>query len=410
VEVDDAIATGGEYLIGVSAATLLAPLQLELEPPGFSGANDGELTAEPIVPGTVSGFFVDDESDWYSFTLTGASLVTFTMHAHRNGLWQGDDSHYDSRIDLLGPGMVLQASNDDTYYKDSALHHLLATPGTYFLEVNECCEFGDSGYFLEFTSTALAGAVSELEPNDSTVSAQAVPFGELVTADASPGEHDYFAFACNAGDRIQVEVFDAGNLQGALADVVVSIENGAAAVLPDDAGGGLSIRRTILTSTGAYYVHVSCPGTTAYALRVTQSPAGFESEPNDAVANAGTFDANGGAAGVIDAPADLDLFSFQATRGVPVVLSCLADDVGPHGFPALDGFGSDLDPILTITDAGGTILASSDASLGTAVGVVDGLATVTLAFLPPATGTYLAGVVDKNGSSGANFYYVLQKR
>jgi len=333
------------------------------------------------------------------------------MHAHRNGVWQGDDSHYDSRIDLLGPGMALLASNDDTYYKDSALHHVLVTPGTYFLEVNECCAFGDSGYFLEFTSAALApDLVAEFEPNDSTVSAQGLAFGELVSADASPGDQDYFAFACNAGDRIQVEVFDAGNLQGALAEVVVSIENGAAAVLPDDAGGGLSIRRTILTSTGAYYVHVSCPGTTAYALRVTQTPAGFESEPNDAVASAGAFDAAGRAAGVIGAPADVDLFAFMATRGVPVVLSCFADDVGPNGFPALGGFGSDLDPILTIADAGGTILASSDATLGTAVGVVDGLATVTLAFLPPATGTYHAGVVDKNGSSGTNFHYVLQKR
>jgi hypothetical protein len=42
--------------------------------------------------------------------------------------------------------------------------------------------------------------------------------------------------------------------------------------------------------------------------------------------------------------------------------------------------------------------------------VVDGLATVTLAFLPPATGTYYALVVDAAGSSGANFTYVLQRR
>jgi len=412
VDVDDPFLAGGEYLISVSPTSFAAPLAFELEPAGVSGANDSNLTAETIAPGTLSGFFVDDEIDWYRFTLSETSFVTFTMHAHRNGVWEGDDSHYDSALDLLDSTLANLATNDDTYYLDSAIHHVLTAPGTYFLAVSECCISGDAGYELEFTSSALSGSslVAEVEPNDSAGSAQTVAFGELVEGDNSPGDDDYFAFACNAGDRIQVEVFDAGNLQGAQADLVVSIENGAAGVLPHDAGGELSIRRTILTSSGSTYVHVTSPGVTAYALRVTQTPAAFESEPNDAPANADPFDAEGRAAGVIDAASDQDLFAFQATRAVPVVVSCLADDVGPNGFPALDGFGSELDPLLAILDSSGTILASCDATLGTAVGVVDGLATVSLAFLPPATGTYYLSVVDQGGGFGANFTYVLQMR
>jgi hypothetical protein len=235
-------------------------------------------------------------------------------------------------------------------------------------------------------------------------------FTELVMGDVSAADDDYFAFACDAGDRIQVEVFDAGNHQGALADVAVSIEDGTGALLPSDAGGQLSIRRTILTSPGTYFVHVTATAATAYALRVTQTPAAFESEPNDVPASAGAFDAAGRAAGVIATPGDRDLFAFQATLGLPVVLSCLADDVGPGGFPSLDGFGSALDPILAVKDAGGTLLARSDATLATAVGVVDGLATVTLAFLPPASGTYFAELVDQGGNAGADFHYVLEMR
>jgi hypothetical protein len=409
IDVDDALLSGGEYLVTVSSTTLATPMQLELEPPGVSGANDSDLTAETIAPGTVSGFFVDDESDWYTFTLAQASLVTFTMHAHRSGVWQGDDSHYDSSIELLDSGLASLATNDDSFYLDSAIHHALTVPGTYFLKVGECCASGDSGYYLEFESTALA-VTTEIEPNDSSGTAQTIQSGELVDADVVPGDDDFFAFVGSAGDAIQVEVFDSGNLQGALADVDVTLEDVAANVLPDDSGGELQTRRTILTGTGTFLVHVTSAGATEYMLRLTQTAARFESEPNDVLANADAFDAGGRAAGVIDSAADHDLFSFHAFRGVPVVLSCLADDVGPNGFPSLDGFGSELDPVLTIKSSSGAILASADSTLGTAVGVVDGLATVTLAFLPPASGTYYVDVADKAGNFGANFTFVLLQR
>jgi hypothetical protein len=412
VDVDDPLVGGGDYLIAVRSASQAAPLQLELEPAGASGANDSDLVAETIVPGTVSGFFVDDETDWYELTLAAPSLVSFTMHAHRNGVWQGDDSLYDSALDLLDSGLNVLAVNDDCFYLDSSIHHALALPGTYFLVVSECCGTGDSGYDLEFTSTALAPlAVSEVEPNDSTVTAQSAQFGAWIEGDVTPLDDDFYAFACTAGYRLQVEVFDAGNLQGALDDVVVTIEDGAAGVLPVDAGGALQIHRTILVGSGTYLVHVASAGTTDYALRVTETPGRFENEPNDTAANAGSFDGAGLAAGVIDVAADADLFAFSATMGVPVVLSCIADNgVGAGGFAALDGFGSGLAPVLAVKDAGGTILASSNSLFGTAVGVVDGLASVSLAFLPPATGTYYAEVVDQGGNSGANFTFVLVRR
>src|SRR5262245_888617 len=188
VDVDDVFLSGGEYLITVSSASLATPLQLDLEPAGGSGANDVDLAAEPIVPGTLSGFFVGDESDWYAFTVSTASLVSFTMHAHRNGVWKGDDSHYDPVIALRDSGLTLLADNDDTFYLDSSIHHVLTVAGTYFLQVGECCPSGDSGYDLEIESVPLAAAnpVSEIEPNDSPAAAQAIQFGELVGGDTAP--------------------------------------------------------------------------------------------------------------------------------------------------------------------------------------------------------------------------------
>lgn len=44
------------------------------------------------------------------------------------------------------------------------------------------------------------------------------------------------------------------------------------------------------------------------------------------------------------------------------------------------------------------------------MGVKEGLASLSLAFLPPRTGTFYLAVVDANGNFGPDFQYVLRKR
>lgn len=403
---------GGDYLVTTRHMNLSTPMQFELELEGVSGDNDTDVTAEAIVPGTVVGFHVDDEADFYEFTVTAPSLVTFTTYGHRNGVWQ-TDTYYDSELNLYDSGMNVLASDDDSYYLDSSIHYLLTTPGQYFIEVNECCADGDSGYFLDFTLDAFStlNPVAEVEPNDSMVTAQTVQFGDFLQGDVDPANEDFFALACNAGDRVYVQIFDVNNFQDALNAVTITIEDGLAATVSTDGGNfGLQFQRTILTATDTYFVHVTTVTATDYALRFTQLPATFETEPNDVILDAGTFDVDGLAAGVMDMAADADLFSFQGTANVPVILNVLADDVGPNGYFEEDGFGSNMAPILNIMDGAATLLATSDSTVGNAVGINDGVASVSLVFLPPTSGTYFVEVVDQSGSFGVDYTYVLQMR
>jgi hypothetical protein len=412
VDVADAAASGGDYLVSVKPTSVAAPLQFEIEPAGATGANDVSTTAEAIVPGTIHGFHVDDESDFFSFNVTAPSLVTFTMHTHRNGAWLGDVDYFDSVLQLWSPTLAVLDSNDDTYYLDSALHYLIATPGTYFLEVLECCGTGNAGYFVEFTLDEVSdlAPLADVEPNDDVLTAQTAQFGQLIQGTVDSANDDLYAFACNAGDRIQMQIFDLGNSEGATAGISCTIEDSAANAASAAFGSNLRTYRTILTDSGTFYVRVTTASATSYGLRVTQTPATFEVEPNDDMVTAGTFDASGSAAGSISVLDDPDTFSFSATAGVPVHFQCLADASGPNGFFELDDFGSVMSPALTVFDSTVTTLTSAFTSPATSVGIVDGLATLSLTFVPPATGTYYVQVTDENSGFGTDSYYVLLKR
>lgn len=409
VDVGDALATGGDYLVSIANVTVQTPLQLEAELEGVSGTNDTDATAEPIVPGTVFGFHVDDEADFYSFEVTAPSIVTFEMRAHRNGVW-GPDTYYDPEITLYDPTVTQLASDDDSFYYDSSIEYLLSTPGTYFIEVNECCDDGDSGYFMEFSLVEQAdlSVVNEVEPNDSSGAAQAISFGDFVVGDNDGSNDDFYAITCNAGDRIFIKTFDQGNFEGASSDVTVEIIDSLAAVVPSTLGSGLQVTRTILTSTGTFYVKVSALAASDYAFTVTQQAAGFEAEPNDLIADAGTFDANGQAAGATDPAGEGDLFEFTGTAGVPVVFHCLADQSNsPNGFFEFDDFGSDMEPVMEVLDGTSTVLSTSDATVGTAVGTHRGLTSTSLVFVPPADGTYYVQVTEASAAGGATYYYVV---
>ncbi|NOT31558.1 MAG: hypothetical protein HOP15_14010 [Planctomycetes bacterium] len=413
MEVDITHATGGEYLLAVRDTSLVAPLQFELEPAGVFGLNDADTTAETLAPGTMLAHFVDDEQDWYAFTIAEPSLVLFTMSSHRNGVFEGDDDVFDPALQLLDSSLAVLRANDDVFYLDSAIRTFLSTPGTYFVQVAECCGTGDGGYALEYQLEPLSSLTEtpEIEPNDALGTGQSVGFDELVSASIVPGNPDYYTVTCNGGDRLWLEIYDLGTHQGASATMDVLVRDALGTTLPSDTGSELRTLRVLLPATGAYEVRVASNLASDYALRVRRLPgANPESEPNDAAADAGAFDLGGRSAGAIASVGDVDLFAFDAVRGVPVVFACFADNVAPDGYFELNGFGSALDPVLRVRTADGTQLAEVLPSLGTALGSSDGLPTLSLAFLPPASGTYYLEVADEFGNFGTDFTYVLEIR
>ncbi|MFM8273221.1 MAG: hypothetical protein ACKODX_12975, partial [Gemmata sp.] len=84
--------------------------------------------------------------------------------------------------------------------------------------------------------------------------------------------------------------------------------------------------------------------------------------------------------GIIDRAGDVDYFRFTAKEG---------DQVGVQAAPAT---GSKLEPVLAITDEGGTVLTEGGSSLG---------------FVPKKDGTYAVAVRDRDFRGGADFGYRL---
>src|SRR5262249_31942439 len=153
-----------------------------------------------------------------------------------------------------------------------------------------------------------------------------------------------------------------------------------------------------------FFIHIT-PGLalTDYRLELTKfKSATYEAEPNDTIATANLLTTN--AAGVIDVAGDVDVFHFLAVKDRLVTIQAYAANVDPNllmseGFFEYSNHGSNLDPLLTIKDAGGTTLASSTIAAVdvTTECITDGLPTMAVSFIAPSTGTFYVQVESASG-------------
>jgi hypothetical protein len=411
---DDPSLPGGTY--GVKVTTVpVSGVQVEAEAEGVSGDNDTAATAEPITPGTMVGFHVDGEHDYYKFHIASPSTVRFELTAYRNGAWNGDDDDFDTYAYLYDTdGTTELFSQDDSFFYDSAIQYQIDTPGDYYFDVTECCGSADTRYLLSYTRTAVSSA-AESEPNDDTTTADTIAYGGSIKGTIDAGEDDYFKFSGTKGDMLRLQVIDSGNGQ-AMADSV-SIDLLATDGLTSLSTGGddaFQTYTTILQETGTFYVHVTPNGgLTDYRLELSRfKSATYETEPNNSIAESGTLTTS--AAGVIDSIGDVDVYQFTAAKDHFVTIAVYASDspTGSDGFEEYSGYGSDLDPLLTITDGTGTPLASSTClPLNSYTeSITDGLPTAAVSFVAPASGRYYVNVESASGTGDASNYYVITKR
>ena len=384
----------------------------ELEPSAAHGSNDSSATAEELAPGVLYGYHVDDEDDWYRLRVAEPSLLTFAVLAQRNGAADGDDDTFDSELTLFDDAQHALASNDDGVFDDSFLSWLCTTPGEYFLRLGECCAEGDAPYFLIHEARPLTDAADEHEPNDTPSSAPAVRFTQLVRGTLGAGDRDSFAVPCLAGDRIELWLYDRAHHEGASAVVEPELADRRGEPLAMDLGSALGVRSVRITEDGLHFLSLTSAADepSPYAFELRLETARWESEPDDTQASASVLDLDGRAAGRIDAALDADAFVFEAASGVPVLLECFADDeFGSQGFDELDGDGSDLDPLLEVRDPHGRVCAGASALARTAVGIVRGRSTVSVAFVPLVGGAYTCFVRDARGGSGPTYTYSLAR-
>lgn len=126
-------------------------------------------------------------------------------------------------------------------------------------------------------------------------------------------------------------------------------------------------------------------------LLVERVPVVAEKEPNDGFRQAQRVVLPQEIQGQINRDQDVDLYRFEGRAGQKIILEIHAAR-----------YGSALDSILTLYDAGGGILASNDD--------IPGSTDSRIAHTLPKTGTYYVGVVDANDSGGAGYVYRLSLR
>jgi hypothetical protein len=145
IGLDKPATPGGNYVVRVTPLPA-APLQVETEP------NDQFTQAQPIVPGLVVAHHDNSNYDFYSFTISEPSVVTFEMVGSRNGLFDGSSEYYNPRLQLLETnGSQVIVYDDVSYFRDSTVSMARAMQGTYYLQVMQAgSTSGTADYFLKF--------------------------------------------------------------------------------------------------------------------------------------------------------------------------------------------------------------------------------------------------------------------
>ncbi len=415
---------GGEYALRVSALSL-GVLQLESED------NDTPGTADAITAGTLRALREDEDDDWYSITITAPTLVYFEVSCYRNGLFGiggvPDDDYFDPQIQLFDTdGTTLLASNDDVFFFDSAIHFLITTSGTYFLQVTESINFlsdGDAEYYLTYTPTAVGSEV-EAESNDLVADATPIAYDDVISGTVETGvdDLDFYSFSGNAGDMVRVFFFDFGANQAAVdfIDVAFMLDDSTfiQRAINYPGVGSMACARAILPSTGTFYIRVTPQGgATNYTIQlVLHLDADFEVESNDTPGLADPIPGFGRVAGVIDTSGDVDVFSFSAIEGeivnfsVHAAMGAWAFTTG-IGYMSHNDYGSFMLPDLEIINSSGTVLDATPIAGANFTGesMTNGLATSGITFRAPTAGTFYVRVISDDGLGGPEYLYLLER-
>ncbi len=410
---DDPALPGASYILRVTYASVPG-LQQEAEAAGTLGVNDTAATAESIRPGTMHGFHVAGEEDWYKFTVSVPTIVRFEMTAYRNGVWAATDYYYDTEIYLFDTDGTTQVDgNDDSFFYDSAVQHRLDSAGTYYIVVDEY-DSADAPYFLKYTATPV-GSAREAEPNEEPAQANRIAYGQRVSGSADDGENDWFQFSGRAGDMVRLQTFDHDNALDSAGRVITYLYDSDGIVKLDVGGDGqFQTLTTILQSSGTFYVVVSGTDYPAdYTIELTRfQDATYETEPNNGITEADALGTR--VAGVIDVAEDQDLYSVSLGKDRLVRFVCYASNeyTGSDGCSEYSGHGSDLAPRLELLDSEGVVVATATSVPGeTGVyteSVTQPLPTCALSFTAETAGAYYLRVTDAQGGSGTTHDYVIE--
>jgi len=391
---------------------------------------------------TVYDHYTDAVPNYYKFTVPEVTptIACFEVTAFRNGRFMGDIDYFDPSLILYNgldpiPAAILadglgDIDIDDYVFSDPRLCYKLTTAGDYLLEVNDAGSDGSSDYFLSFTAnTAILPALEEAGgvgiTNNIPADAEVIAYNTTTTEDVGgvADSADFFKFLATPGDLLELQVFDGTNSDDETNGVFVELfAPNPAEVLWASAPaadtntktkyyvtgpGAFTIRSILHADAGAnqvnnyYYLKFTAPNnSTKYTfslknLREASSGIanGYTVEQKQLIGNdfpglnSETLDRNGFGAGMLDTT-DIDTFKIiPPTAGTLVTINVYAKAPLSGKAHDLDGFGSTLQPIVTVLSGDTTIELAKATYTSPSIhqipaeGIVDPAPTFTVSYL-----------------------------
>ncbi|TWT79056.1 putative Ig domain protein [Planctomycetes bacterium CA13] len=236
---------------------------------------------------------------------------------------------------------------------------------------------------------------AEIEPNDTVATATSHVAGEILEGQLSRvTDIDYFSTQLTQGQRFTVDTFNvnAPRFSPTLPPGLEIYDADGSLIAASFDGRDLSITAA---STGDYVIGIfannafgTFVGEYAMNSSITDAPTDSESEPNDAVADAGNVPLGRAFTGSLGSATDVDVFQLDATANGSVMVA----------FAGL----AESNPAVTITNVAGDILGQTQSGLGIAIETsVDETVYITFSSDNAAgavTGDYVA-VVDRKSDA-----------
>lgn len=349
--------TGGYVLRATGAAT--------------TGGDDVPAgTAATLTPGTPSNGAIEVSGDTDRFTVSLTAGTTYVIDVEGSG----SNAIADTVLQLLDGGGRLLAENDDangTLY--SRIIYTPTTTGNHTLVV--------SGYGSATGSYKLSAsnAGSAADDHGNTAgTATALTAGNNASGQIErSGDLDVFAINLVAGQRYQFNLDPTAS--GGLSDPVLALADPSQQIVAsnDDAGSGTLASRIdfVATQSGTHYLLAGGYGAATGAYTLSTTGARQQDDFGNDATTQGRIAAGQTVNGTLEQGGDQDWFAVDLVAGTRYQFRA---DSAAGGLP---------DPLLTLLDSSGQVLAQDNNSGGGLNALIDGTPSVSGRYFLAVTGT-----------------------
>lgn len=335
--------------------------------PTCSGQCNGVLTSNTTVQCTIG---MAAEQDAYTFEGVEGQRVRIVEVV--------TDGDLGTRIRLYPPGGGAVEASDD-FGSRAIIDTQLQATGTYTLIVEDYYGDHTGSYALTYVNLAEQQACFETTPDGGAIGSGQTATGVI----EMPADLDSYTFEGTAGDRVRIiEVVTSGEIGSRIR----LYPPGGGAVEASDDFSGRAIIDHPLEVTGVYTLIVEdYYGDYTGTYNLTVMNLSDPSNQYDPTPDGGPITSGQTVTGLIEDPADMDAYTFDATAGqrVRITQTVTGGDLGSR--------------IRLYPPGGGSVEASDDFS-----------STATIDVQLEATGTYTLIVEDYYGDHTGDYSLALQ--